>query len=131
MNILHLFQNYKYFKIHSYIDICISNLLARTNLLQFDIFKIKCLTSMTIFWLNYINLSMIKTLFIFQTFTYSKLKIAFMVGTLQNKMVMHLASDFTNRYYLYDHALIFFFFFLSLRIVIFWQSKYLDKEIYD
>ena len=81
MNILHLFQNYKYFKIHFYIDIYISNLLARTNLLQFDIFKINCLTSMTIFWLNYINLSMIKTLFISQTFTYSKLKMAFMVGT--------------------------------------------------
>ena len=62
---------------------------------------------MTVFWLNHINLSMIKTLFIFQTFTYSKLKTTFMVGTLQNKMVMHFASDFTNRYYLYDNALIF------------------------
>ena len=62
---------------------------------------------MTVFWLNYINLSMIKTLFIFQTSTYSKLKTAFMVGTLQNKMVMYLASDFKNGYYLYYHALIF------------------------
>ena len=107
MNILHLFQNYKYFKIHFYIDICISNLVARTNLLQLDIFKINCSTSMTVFWLNHINLLMIKTLFIFQTFTYSKLKTTFMVGTLQNKMVVHLARDFTNRYYLYDYALIF------------------------
>ena len=62
---------------------------------------------MIVFWLNYINLSMIKTLFIFQTSTYSKLKSAFMVGILQNKMVMHLASDFKNRFHIYDHALIF------------------------
>ena len=119
MNVLCLFQNYNYFKIlflHRYLYF---KLTHNDNHLLLDMFKINylesnklfckiyCLTSMTIFWLKHINLSMIRTCFILQTYTYSNFITTFRVESLQNKMVMRLASDLKNKYCLHDHTLIF------------------------
>ena len=119
MNVLCLFQNYNYFKIlflHIYLYF---KLTHNNNHLLLDMFKINYLESnkffckiyfltfTTLFWIKRINLSMIKTCFILQTYTYSNLITTSMVESLQNKMVMHLASDFKSKYYLYDHTLIF------------------------